>query len=115
MFWRHYFIVKLNCFILRTSTVAGLGVPIFRVFMVSRRNEMKNVVIILSGTILTYDIFFFFSFYSLLKIIDINTLSFSFFSLFFSDLFFQTFGSVRRKTKTRNAFYLFFFQSIKYM
>ena len=34
MFWRHYFIVKLNCFILRTSTVAGLGVPIFRVFTV---------------------------------------------------------------------------------
>ena len=26
--------VKLNCFILRTSTVAGLGVPIFRVFTV---------------------------------------------------------------------------------
>ena len=34
MFWRHYFIVKLNCFILRTTTVAGLGVPIFRVFTV---------------------------------------------------------------------------------
>ena len=32
--WRHYFIVKLNCFILRTTTVAGLGVPIFRVFAV---------------------------------------------------------------------------------
>ena len=26
--------VKLNCFILRTTTVAGLGVPIFRVFTV---------------------------------------------------------------------------------
>ena len=34
IFWRHYFIVKLNCFILRTTTVAGLGVPIFRVFTV---------------------------------------------------------------------------------
>ena len=33
-FWRHYFIVKLNCFILRITTVAGLGVPIFRVFTV---------------------------------------------------------------------------------
>ena len=29
-----YFIVKLNGFILRTTTVAGLGVPIFRVFTV---------------------------------------------------------------------------------
>ena len=29
IFWRHYFIVKLNCLILRTTTVAGLGVPIF--------------------------------------------------------------------------------------
>ena len=28
-------IVKLNCCILRTTTVAGLGVPIFRVFTVS--------------------------------------------------------------------------------
>ena len=35
IFWRHYFIVKLNCFIFRTTTVAGLGVPIFRVFTVS--------------------------------------------------------------------------------
>ena len=34
IFWRHYFIVKLHCFILRTTTVAGLGVPIFRVFTV---------------------------------------------------------------------------------
>ena len=34
IFWRHYFIVKLNCFILRITTVAGLGVPIFRVFTV---------------------------------------------------------------------------------
>ena len=32
IFWRHYFIVKLICFILRTTTVAGLGVPIFRVY-----------------------------------------------------------------------------------
>ena len=31
IFWRHNFNVKLNCFILRTTTVAGLGVPIFRV------------------------------------------------------------------------------------
>ena len=31
IFWRHYFNVKLNCFILRTTKVAGLGVPIFRV------------------------------------------------------------------------------------
>ena len=35
IFWRHYFIVKLNCFILRTTMVAGLGVPIFRVFTVA--------------------------------------------------------------------------------
>ena len=34
-FWRHYCIVKLNCFILRTTTVVSLGVPIFRVFTVS--------------------------------------------------------------------------------
>ena len=34
IFWRHYFLVKLNCFILRTTTVAGLDVPIFRVFTV---------------------------------------------------------------------------------
>ena len=34
IFWRHYFIVKLNCCILRITTVAGLGVPIFRVFTV---------------------------------------------------------------------------------
>ena len=27
--------MKLNCFILRTTTVAGLGVPIFRVFTVN--------------------------------------------------------------------------------
>ena len=36
IFWRHYFIVKLNCFILRITTVAGLGVPIFRVFTVMK-------------------------------------------------------------------------------
>ena len=35
IFWRHYFNVKLNCFILRTTTVAGLGVPIFRVITVT--------------------------------------------------------------------------------
>ena len=34
IFWRHYFNVKLNCFILRTTTVAGLGVPIFTVITV---------------------------------------------------------------------------------
>ena len=34
IFWRHYFIVKLKCFIFRKTTVAGLGVPIFRVFTV---------------------------------------------------------------------------------
>ena len=34
IFWRHYFLVKLNCLILRTTMVAGLGVPIFRVFTV---------------------------------------------------------------------------------
>ena len=34
IFWRHYFIVKLNCFILRTTTVVSVGVPIFRVFTV---------------------------------------------------------------------------------
>ena len=34
IFLRHYFIVKLNCFILRTTTVVSLGVPIFRVFTV---------------------------------------------------------------------------------
>ena len=37
IFWMHYFLVKLNCFILRTTTVAGLGVPIFRVFTVSSK------------------------------------------------------------------------------
>ena len=40
IFWRHYFIVKLNCFILRTTTVAGLGVPIFRVFTVSHVSKV---------------------------------------------------------------------------
>ena len=39
IFWRHYFIVKLNCFILRTTTVAGLGVPIFRVFTVKLKTS----------------------------------------------------------------------------
>ena len=34
IYWRHYFIIKFNGFILRTTTVAGLGVPIFRVFTV---------------------------------------------------------------------------------
>ena len=49
IFWRHYFIVKLNCFILRTTTIAGLGVPIFRVFTVHhyslRWDEMELVVV----------------------------------------------------------------------
>ena len=35
IFWRHYCIVKLNCFILRTTTVVSLGVLIFRVFTVN--------------------------------------------------------------------------------
>ena len=35
--------MKLNCFILRTTTVAGLGVPIFRVFTV------KGKVIVAMG------------------------------------------------------------------
>ena len=39
IFWRHYFIVKFNCFIFRITTVAGLGVPIFRVFTVSVRSS----------------------------------------------------------------------------
>ena len=34
IFWKHYFNVKLNCFIFRTTAVAGLGVPIFRVITV---------------------------------------------------------------------------------
>ena len=34
IFWRHYCIVKSNCFVLRTTTVVSLGVPIFRVFTV---------------------------------------------------------------------------------
>ena len=34
IFWRHYFIVKLNCFMFGITTVSGLGVPIFRVFTV---------------------------------------------------------------------------------
>ena len=40
IFWRHYFNVKLNCFILMTTAVAGLGVPIFRVI---------NCILILDG------------------------------------------------------------------
>ena len=40
IFWRHYLIVKLNCFVLRITTVAGLGVPIFRVFTVVEFLEM---------------------------------------------------------------------------
>ena len=34
IFWRHYCIVKANCFISRTTLVVSLGVPIFRVFTV---------------------------------------------------------------------------------
>ena len=45
IFWRHYFIVKLNCFILRTTTVAGLGVPIFRVFTVSYDLYVKAIIL----------------------------------------------------------------------
>ena len=33
--WGHYCIVKSNCFILTTTTVVSLGVPIFKVFTVS--------------------------------------------------------------------------------
>ena len=42
IFWRHYFNVKLNCFILRTTAVAGLGVPIFRV--ISPKTKCKHKV-----------------------------------------------------------------------
>ena len=34
--------MKLNCFILRTTTVAGLGVPIFRVFTVYQKGA-RNI------------------------------------------------------------------------
>ena len=48
IFWRHFCIVKLNCFILRTTTVVSLGVPIFRVFTVhlpfiNRSRSILNV------------------------------------------------------------------------
>ena len=42
MFWRHYFIVKLNCFKFRTATVAGLGVPTFRVFTVEEIASLQD-------------------------------------------------------------------------
>ena len=42
IFWRHYFNVKLNCFILRTTTVAGLGVPIFRVITVNTIDKQMD-------------------------------------------------------------------------
>ena len=61
MFWRHYFIVKLNCFILRTSTVAGLGVPIFRVFTVRQMNTYNAYITLLfslSITLFTYNALF---------------------------------------------------------
>ena len=32
--------MKLNCFILRTTAVAGLGVPIFRVITVNGLNQI---------------------------------------------------------------------------
>ena len=32
IFWRHYSIVRSNCFILRTTMVVSPGVPIFKVF-----------------------------------------------------------------------------------
>ena len=44
IFWRHYFIAKLNSFILRTTTVAGLGVPIFRVFTVMVIQKLEIAV-----------------------------------------------------------------------
>ena len=47
IFWRHYFNVKLNCFILRTTTVAGLGVPIFRVFTVMMFGDVMVTFLIL--------------------------------------------------------------------
>ena len=45
IFWRLYFNVKLNCFILRTTTVAGLGVPIFRVITVlkEKKSSYKSI------------------------------------------------------------------------
>ena len=45
IFWRHYCIVKSNCFILRTITAVSLGVPIFRVITVLQLNyfEQKNI------------------------------------------------------------------------
>ena len=43
IFWRHYLNVKLNCFILRTTTVAGLGVPIFRVITVVVLTDFSKV------------------------------------------------------------------------
>ena len=54
IYWRHYFIVKLNGFILRTTTVAGLGVPILRVFTVSMisRQEITILLCIRAKTIL---------------------------------------------------------------
>ena len=41
----HYFLVKLNCFILRTTTVAGLGVPIFRVFTVAAIVGYHSIIV----------------------------------------------------------------------
>ena len=49
IFRRHYFIVKLNCFILRTTTVAGLSVPIFRVFTVLHLKILREVLHIKLG------------------------------------------------------------------
>ena len=43
MFLGHYCIVKSNCFILTTTTVVSLGVPIFKVFMV-KTNKQGNVL-----------------------------------------------------------------------
>ena len=43
IFWRHYCIVKSNCFMSRTTKVVGLGVPIFRVFMVSLQGKVKLI------------------------------------------------------------------------
>ena len=44
MFWRHYCIVKSNCFILTTTTVVSLGVPIFKVFTVGPYFEEETSV-----------------------------------------------------------------------
>ena len=53
--WRQNFIVKLNCFILRTTTVAGLGVSIFRVFTVRGYFE-ESVFVLLRADCMQFKI-----------------------------------------------------------